>query len=131
MDNSTLEYRFFIDNLVDTTTVYEWCPKHLENYKFWAEIEKNEGEKKLSGIYEILGPLFNSLNNNQRKALVDWSEDLYKKGIINCLEQIQYNDYITLAYKKSEDELEIIEGTDLGDDFKKRYKVFGQTSWED
>ena len=130
MEENVKAYRNFIDWLTDTSGANFYSKKDLENYQHSAKLAIERDEQLLSEIYVELGPLFNSLTENQKNAFGCWGEHLYYQGIINCLEQIQLSDDIVLAYKKAERKLEVIEGIEYGEDFIKRHKVSGAAEWE-
>ncbi|GGD72588.1 hypothetical protein GCM10011514_40860 [Emticicia aquatilis] len=130
MNEKIKAYRDFIDWLTNTDDAFFYSKTDLENYEHKIISSNNQKESKLDETLAILGPIFKSLSEEQKNALGDWSEHMYFQGIVNCLEQIQFNDEIQLAFINPESKIEIFENISFAEDFRKRHKVVGATEWD-
>jgi hypothetical protein len=130
MDDKITAYRSFIDWLTNTDGADTYSKADLENYEQNSARALEIKNDKLAETYRELGFIFNSLTDKQKDALGNWCEYIYCQGITNCLEQIQYDDNIHLAYKSQKSEIELLDNIEYAEDFRNRHKVAGATEWE-
>jgi hypothetical protein len=130
MDDKITAYRSFIDWLTNTEGANNYSKVDLENYEQNSSRALEINNEKLAETYRELGFIFNSFTEKQKDALGNWCEYIYCQGITNCLEQIQYDDNIHLAYRKKNSEIELLGNIEYAKDFRNRHKVAGATEWE-
>lgn len=97
MPEKPLEYKKFIDDLCDTGEVDYDSKSDLEEFTSTIEIYKQENNQELANLYKIIGPVFNSLTEEQKNAFGKWNEYNVRYGIADCLQKIKLNNAIHLA----------------------------------
>jgi hypothetical protein len=115
-------YSDFLEWLTNTEAANYSSKRDLENYESQIQFAKDEKAEVIAEMYAVLGPLFKTLTEEQQEAMGYLCHLYYYRGIVNCLEQIRYNDSISLVHKKSDTDIEILDARDYPEDFKKVHK---------
>ncbi len=124
MENKPKLYKEFIDILCYSDDVYEYSQIDLANFKESAKFDKEHNTSKLASLYEVLGPIFNSLTDEQKDAWGRWNAHLFIQGIQKCLVSIDIEKELFLGITKSDGSFEKL-AFNYEDDFKKRCEVDG------
>jgi hypothetical protein len=123
--DKTSTYHRFLYNLLDTNSANEYSKSDLENFEYSAQLHLEAGWEKRAALYKMMGPIFNALTDEQKKAFGDWNEYVYQQGIITCLnnlDSLRAESTIVLAYKNRDGTLESLNDFDTLKDFEKALK---------